>query len=111
MNRDYECMFILRPDLSDQEKEEIFDKISKKVEALEGKVSSSKVWAKEKNFYYFLRSRGAERKKFYKGLYWLLNFIVDKDKLAEFKETIRLEERILRNLIIKKDVSKIVIEK
>ena len=103
MNRDYECMFILRPDLSDQERDEIFDKIIKRIESLEGKVSSSKVWAKERNFYYFLRSRGAERKKFYKGSYWLVNFVIDKDKLDDLKETIRLEERILRSLVIKNE--------
>ena len=103
MNRNYESMLILRPDLTEQEKEEIFEKITKKVEALQGKVIGSKVWAKERNFYFFLKSRGAEKKKYYKGCYWLLNFSISKDKLPDLKETIRLEERILRNVILSKE--------
>lgn len=112
MDRSYESMVIIRPDLSDQEKEEIFSKIIKKIEDLKGKVLSSKIWAKERNFHYFLRERGAGRKKYYKGLYWLINFVIDKDKLPELKETIRLEERILRRLIVsreKKTVSTITV--
>jgi ribosomal protein S6 len=96
-------MVILKPDLADQEREEIFDKINKRIENLEGKVLASKVWAKERNFYYFLRGRGAEKKKYYKGCYWLLNFALDKDKLADLKETLRLEERILRNIIVNRE--------
>ena len=103
MNRSYESMLILRPDLEEKEREEIFDKIIKKIESLEGKVMASKIWAKERNFYFFLKSRGAEKKKYYKGCYWLLNFSLSKDKLPDLKETIRLEERILRNIILSKE--------
>ena len=103
MSRDYENMIILKPDLDDQEREEIFDKISKRIKDLNGEVLASKVWAKERKFYYFLRSRGAEKKKYYKGCYWLINFTLDIEKLPDLKETIRLEERILRNLIVSQE--------
>jgi len=103
MNRDYENMIVLKPDLDDQGREEIFDKITKRIKDLNGEVSVSKVWAKERKFYYFLRSRGAEKKKYYKGCYWLINFTLDVEKLSELKETIRLEERILRNLIVSRE--------
>ena len=106
MNRSYESMVILRPDLGDEERDEIFGKITKKIEDLKGKVSVSKIWAKERNFYYFLRGRGAEKKKYYKGCYWLINFSIDKDKILDLKETIRLEERILRSMIINKEGQK-----
>ena len=103
MNRKYESMVILRPDLTDQEKEEIFDKVTKKITSLEGEVVSSKVWARERNFYFFLRSKGAEKKKYYKGCYWLVDFILDTDKLSQMKEVIRLEERILRSIIMNRE--------
>jgi len=96
-------MVILKPDLANEEREEIFDKIIKKIESLKGKVSASKVWAKEKNFFFFLRGRGGEKKKYFKGCYWLIDFTLDGAALPDFKEVIRLEERILRNLIINKD--------
>src|SRR4030042_5030562 len=92
-------MAILRPDLADPEKEEIFEKLRKKIESLEGTVSVAKVWEKERGLHFFLRSRGAEKKKYYKGCYWLVAFNLDTEKLLDFKETIRLEERILRSLI------------
>ena len=103
MNRDYENMIILKPDLDDQGREDVFDKLTKRIKDLNGEVTVSKIWAKERKFYYFLRSRGAEKKKYFKGCYWLLNFTLDPKKLPELKETIRLEEKILRNLIISND--------
>ncbi|MFA7676751.1 MAG: 30S ribosomal protein S6 [Candidatus Omnitrophota bacterium] len=103
MERQYESMMILEPDLTEQEQEEIFNKITQKITAAEGEVLNSKIWAKEKNFYFFLKSRGAEKKKYYKGCYWLIVFNLDTEKLGELKEAIRLEERILRNIIINRE--------
>jgi len=94
---------IIKPDLSDDQQQEIFSKIIKRIEDLKGKVSASKIWAKERNFYFVLKSRGAEKKKYDKGCYWLVNFTLDKDKIEDLKEAIRLEERILRNVIISKE--------
>lgn len=103
MERIYESMLIVRPDISDAEREEVFQKISKKITDLEGKVNASKIWAKERQFCYILRNRGAEKKKFDKGCYWLLYFTLDTNKLGELKDAFKLEERILRNIVIKKD--------
>ena len=111
MNRSYESMVIIQPDLNSQEREEIFDKITKKIVSLKGEVISSKIWSKEQNFYYFLRGRGAEKKKYYKGCYWLVEFSIDIANLAGLKETIRLEERILRNIIVSKENKKIKLDK
>jgi len=111
MNRSYESMVIVQPDLNSQEREEIFDKITKKITSLKGEVISSKIWAQEQNFYYFLRGRGAEKKKYYKGCYWLVEFSLDIENLAELKEVIRLEERILRNIIVSNEKKKLKLDK
>ena len=103
MERNYEIMLILRPDLSDSEREEVFQRILKKAESLGGNVSGSKIWADQRNLCYPLKSRGAERKKYTKGCYWLVNLTLDTEKLPDLKETLRLEERILRNLVINKE--------
>ena len=100
MDRNYESMMIVQPDISDKDQEDIFEKIKKRIEELGGKVLGAKMWERERNFYYFLKSRGAEKKKYYKGCYWYVMFTLDTEKLSELKETIRLEERILRHLII-----------
>ena len=102
-------MLILRPDLSAQELDEISAKVVKKIEDSGGKVSSSKIWAKERNFFFVLKSSGAEKKKYHKGCYWLVTFSMDIEKLSVLKETIRLEERILRNMIINKEAQQMQI--
>ncbi|UCG34979.1 MAG: 30S ribosomal protein S6 [Candidatus Omnitrophota bacterium] len=106
MIRSYESMMIFRPDLGEEQREEMFQKIIKKIEGLEGKVLLSNVWASERSLYYPLRSRGAEKKKYSKGSYWCIQFSLDTEKLADLKETIRLEERILRNIIVRKETEK-----
>lgn len=103
MERIYESMLILRPDLGDQEKEETIQKITKKIESLNGKVLVSKMWAKERSFCFNLRSRGAEKKRYNKGSYWLLNFTIETNKLLELRDTVKLEERLLRNIIVRKE--------
>ena len=108
MDRMYESMMIIRPDLSNEEKEAVFQKITKKIESLEGKVLGAKVWAKERNLCFILRSRGAEKKKYTKGCYWLVNFTLGTDSLVDLKETIRLEESILRNMILQREDQKAV---
>ena len=107
MVRDYESMIIVRPDLGEEQREEMFQKIIKRIEGLEGKVTLSNVWANERSFYFPIRSRGAEKKKYSKGCYWCIQFTLDTEKLADLKETIRLEERILRNIIIRREVKKV----
>ena len=100
MERNYESMMIIRGDLSDESLENIFNKISKKIEDLGGKVNSANIWARERNFAYTLRSRGAGRKEFDKGCYWLINFVLNTKKIVSLKETIKLGENILRSIII-----------
>ncbi len=103
MQRKYECMLIVKPDLPDPQKQEIFDKIIKKIESLEGKIIDAKIWDKERNFYYTLKGKGAGRSKYHKGCYWLVSFYSAAENLNQVKETIRLEERILRSLIVNKE--------
>ncbi len=103
MERKYESMMVINSEISSEELEGIFDKIKKRIEGLEGKVENAQVWARERNFAYPLRSRGAGRKKHTKGCYWLINFILDTEKLSQLKETIKLEENILRYIIIRRE--------
>lgn len=103
MNRLYEGMFIVTLDVGEKGQEEISQKIIKRIEGLGGKVLSSKIWAKERNLAFLLKGRGAQKKKYTKASYWLINFYIDTEKLPELKETIRLEENILRHLILNVD--------
>jgi len=100
MERNYESMMIIRSDLPERGLEDVFSKISKKIEELGGKVNSADIWTRERNFAYTLRSRGAGKNKFDKGCYWLINFVLDTKNIVSLKEAIKLEENILRSIII-----------
>lgn len=106
MKRNFECVLIVPTDIGDQSQEAIFQKITNKIESLDGKIIDSKVWIKERNLCYFLKSKSGEKKKYTKGCYWLSVFSIDTDKLSEIRETIRLEEKILRSLIVRSKDSK-----
>lgn len=101
MERKYETVLILKNDLSDQDRDDTVNKIIKIIEGLKGKIVNSNVWFKDRSFYYPLKSKGAEKKKYTRGCYWLIQFLSQTDSLTELKETIRLEERILRSIILK----------
>jgi ribosomal protein S6 len=96
-------MVIVLPDIGEQAQEEVFQKVTKKIESLDGKIIDAKVWAKERILAYPLKAPGAHKKKYLKGCYWLVTFSLDTDKLADLKETIRLEEKILRNIILSRE--------
>ncbi|MFO8053087.1 MAG: 30S ribosomal protein S6 [Candidatus Omnitrophota bacterium] len=109
MERNYECMLILRPDLPEPDREKIAGSIGEKIKELKGQVKKSVVWRSLRDFHYFLRSKGAQRTKYYKGSYWLIEFILSTENLDDLKETIKLEESILRSLILNKESDKIKI--
>ncbi|MCF7874748.1 MAG: 30S ribosomal protein S6 [Candidatus Omnitrophica bacterium] len=107
MERNYECMLILRPDIPEAEREKVANQIGEKIKELKGQVKKSVVWRNLRDFHYFLRSKGAERTKYYKGSYWLIEFILPTEELDDLKEVIRLEENILRSLILNKENDKV----
>ena len=100
MERSYESMVIVKTELSEDERNDVFGKITKKIEDLGGKIENARVWAKERALSFILISSGAEKKRHTQGCYWLVNFIIDGEKLGDLKELIRLDERILRSMIL-----------
>ncbi len=103
MERLYESMVILRSDTSDEEKSDVFNRITKKIEELKGTVKNAKIWAKERSFAFPLISTGSGKKRHLSGCYWLVEFNIDGESLGELKELLRLDERVLRSMILKKE--------
>jgi small subunit ribosomal protein S6 len=106
MERSYESMLILNSDLDQEQAQEVTDKITDKIKDLGGKLGQKTIWAQQKKFNYPIRSRGAEKKRYNQGSYWLLDFNLDTQKLASLKKAIRLEENILRYLVVLKEDNK-----
>lgn len=102
MERNYEIMLVIIPEVSSEERKAIAEKIMDSIKRLEGKITLSTLWAEKRNFCYPIRSRGAQKKKYQEGAYWLINFVLEPKKLPDLKEVIRLEERILRYIMVSK---------
>jgi len=107
MERDYESMVVVKTDISEDERENVFAKITKKIEELGGKVDNARVWAKERALVFPLISSGAEKKRHNQGCYWLVNFKIDGEQLGDLKEMIRLDERVLRSMILRCEEKKV----
>ena len=91
MNK-YEAMFIIKPDLSEEERKSVFEQIKDTVTKNNGTISSDSVWAEKRKLYFTI-------KKFKEGLYYLLNFSIPGDSIGELKNIYKINEDILRVLI------------
>lgn len=93
MNK-YEAMFIIRPDLSEDEKKILFKQIEEAVTKNQGQVSSGAIWSEKRKLYFPI-------KKHQEGVYYLLTFSLPPLLLKELRRTFSLNENILRALFTK----------
>ncbi|MEK6727964.1 MAG: 30S ribosomal protein S6 [Candidatus Omnitrophota bacterium] len=93
MNK-YEAMFIIRPDLSEDEKKTLFSQIGETVTKNQGQVSSGAIWSEKRKLYFPI-------KKHQEGVYYLLQFSLPPLLLKEVTRTYSLNENILRSLFTK----------
>ncbi len=91
MNK-YEAMFIVRPDLSEEEKKTLFNQIGDAVTKHSGTVASAVVWAEKRKLFFPL-------KKYHEGIYYLLNFNAAPQSIKDVRHIYKLNEDILRVLI------------
>lgn len=92
MNRNYELVVILDPELKDEEQEKLLEKIKKFISNFEGKISQEKKWgSKELAYPVFKRKTGI--------FYWFL-FSLPSEKTSALKQKIVLEESVLRYLLV-----------
>jgi len=90
----YEALFIIKPDLPEEEKKVLFNQISEAVTKNSGTVSSGAVWSeKRKLFFPIKRCRD--------GVYYLLNFTAEPKTVTQINHAYKLNENILRVLISK----------
>ena len=93
MNK-YEAIFIIRPDLSEDEKKTLFNQIGEAVIKNQGQVSSGAIWSEKRKLYFPI-------KKHQEGAYYLLSFSLPPLLLKEVRRTYSLNENILRSLFTK----------
>lgn len=88
----YEAMFIIKPDLSDEEKKALFNQISEAVTKNNGNVIAASVWSEKRKLFFPV-------KRYREGIYYLLQFTIVPTSVKDINQAYKLNENILRILI------------
>jgi small subunit ribosomal protein S6 len=92
--RKYEAMFIIKPDLSEEEKGVLFNQLNEAIIKNKGNVVQSGVWSEKRSLIFPI-------KKYSEGIYYLVNFTLEPAIITELRNAYKLNEGILRVLITK----------
>ncbi len=92
--RYYETFFLLRPDLSDEERNEIIEKFKSIITEHGGQIVKVDPWP--------LRTLAYRVQKLTKGYYVLLEYGAPGDTISEMTRNLRLDENVLKFITIKK---------
>ena len=93
MNK-YEALFIIKPDLPEEERKILFNQIGDAISKNQGVVSAASVWAERKKLFSPINKQR-------EGLYYLVNFSISPSAIKEINHAYTLNENILRVLISK----------
>ncbi len=88
----YEGMFIVKPDLSEDERKGLFSVINDIIIKHNGSVTQSAVWSERRKLIFPI-------KRCHEGVYYLVNFSIAPAAITKIKELYRLNEGVLRVLI------------
>ena len=88
----YEAMFIIKPDLAEDDRKVLFNQITESITKQSGKTDQSAVWAERRKLCFPI-------KKYQDGTYYLVNFSAPGEAIAKLTQTYKLNEGILRVLI------------
>ena len=91
MNK-YEAMFIIKPELSEEERKTLFGQLADSITKHGGEVSSAAVWSERKKLFFPI-------KKHIEGVYYLMSFNLPPLAVKDIRHAYNLNENILRVLI------------
>ena len=92
MNNKYELMVLVKAQLPQEEKETIFKQATEAVTKSGGKIVNSQVWQEKQKLYISI-------KKCREGTFHLTKFESPPDSVDKIRQTIRLNDGILRYLV------------
>lgn len=96
--RKYETIFILNPDLSEEDSKGLIEKVRGIIQSLEGEVLKIEEWGRKKMAY--------EVKKMSKGFFVILHFMGTTQVLAELERNLRLMDAVLKYQTVRLDEKK-----
>ena len=89
----YEITFVVRPDMEEAEITKTADELKKVLKAKKAKLISEKALGQKELAY--------EIKKFNTGYYFLFEVEASKEAIDEFDHAVRINENLLRHLIVR----------
>jgi small subunit ribosomal protein S6 len=95
MIRSYETVYIVHPELSEEQINEVVEKYKKVVEEAGGEVENLNRWEKRPLAYEIKGQR--------EGIYVLMNFKGEPKVQAELHRRLRLGDDVLRHIIVRTD--------
>jgi small subunit ribosomal protein S6 len=91
----YEAMFILDSNKYSRDAAAVSGQLVESIEKLGGTILASRLWEERRLAYPIGQHR--------KGTYWLTYFKLDSDKITELNRDYRLNDNVVRSLILKVD--------
>ncbi len=91
----YETLFIALPSLTEEQVDKLVEKVTSTIESQEGKIRKIDKWGK--------RVLAYPIKKLNEGIYVLIEFELEKSKVSELDRRMKLDESILRHIIVNLD--------
>ncbi len=93
--RKYEVMYIIRPNIDDESRKALNERFSKILTDNGAEILEEKDWGKRRFAY--------EINDFRDGYYYIINFKAEPAAVQEFDRLAKINEDILRHLIVKED--------
>ena len=93
--RDYELVFIVTPEIDETATAEIVEKVKSWITETGGSIESTEEWGRQKLAYLVNNHK--------EGQYYLFNIQIEPSAVATLERNFRLQESVLRFLIINRD--------
>ena len=92
--RDYEILYVVRPDLDEEQVEAAVAKVSGLIETLGGQHERTNVWGKRRLAY--------EVNHLKEGYYVLTEFKIEAGRVPEMESTLKISDSVFRHLIVRR---------
>jgi small subunit ribosomal protein S6 len=92
--RDYEILYIVRPDLDDEQLQEAVASVGRLIENLGGVTQKTDVWGRRRLAY--------EVRHLREGQYVLTDFQIETARVPEMESTLKISDTVFRHLIVRK---------
>ncbi len=89
MTHTYEGMFIVKPDLAEEERKTLFGQITELITRHKGEIAAADVWSEKRRLCFPI-------KKQHDGVYYLVRMKIPPEAVSSLQKLYRLNEQILR---------------